>query len=104
MTTKTEPGEIHELAGGWISERKGTPVPPFLKLAYLGFSAFGLVYLFLYAAGEVSHDSRGALVRQFNAASDMPGSGWIAFMAAWLVLFAGGLVWYALLRKPEADE
>jgi hypothetical protein len=104
MTTKTDPGEIHELAGGWITERKGTSVPPFLKLAYVGFSAFGLAYLFLYAAGEVDHGSRGALVRQLNAASDLPSSAWIAFIAAWLLLFAGGLLWYALLRKPEAGE
>ena len=33
MTTKakTDAGEVHELAGGWISERKGTPVPVFLN-------------------------------------------------------------------------
>ncbi len=104
MTTKTDPGEVHELAGGWITERTGTAVPPFLKLAYVGFSVFGLVYLFLNSAGEVDHDTRGALVRQLNAASDLPPTTWIAFIAAWLLLFVGGLLWYALVRKPEAGE
>lgn len=104
MTTKTEPGEVHELAGGWITERKGTPVPPFLKLAYLGFSVFGLAYLFLYASGEVTHDTRGALVRQFNAASELPSAGWIYFIGAVLVTFVGGLLFYGVVRTAGADE
>ncbi len=37
--------ELHEIAGGWITERKNTPVPGFLKLAYVGFGAFGLCLL-----------------------------------------------------------
>ncbi len=104
MTNKTEPGAIHELAGGWISERKGTPVPPFLKLAYVGFSIFGLAYLFLYAAGEVTHETRGPLVRQLNAASDLPGTGFLFFLGAVLLAFVGGLMWYGVLRQAGSDE
>jgi H+/Cl- antiporter ClcA len=101
---KNEHGELHELAGGWISERKGTRVPTFLKLAYVGFSIFGLVYLFQYVMGEVDHATRGPLVQQLNAATDKPPSAWIAALAVILVAFVAGLLWYALVRKGEADE
>lgn len=63
---KTE-SDIHEYADGWISERKGTGVPTFLKFAYIVIMAGVLGYFFLYMFGEVNHSDRGALVRQFNA-------------------------------------
>lgn len=101
MTTKPEPGEIHELAGGWITERTRTKIPPFLKLAYVGFSVFGVVYLFRYVMGEVDHATRGALVRQFNAVADKPPAAWITFLAVVLLAFVAGLLWYAFLAKSE---
>lgn len=106
MTTnaKTDPGEVHELAGGWISERKGTPVPVFLKIAYLGFSAFGIVYLLLYATGEVGHGTRGPLVQQINAAMDTPGAAWIAVLVAILVAFGAVLAWYTMVRRSGEAE
>ena len=58
--------EIQEYADGWISERKGTGVPTFLKLAYIVIMAFCIGYLFVFMNGEVNHSDRGALVRQFN--------------------------------------
>jgi len=58
--------EIHEYADGWISERKGTGVPAFLKFAYIVIIAGVLGYFFIYMNGEVNHSDRGALVRQFN--------------------------------------
>jgi hypothetical protein len=103
MTTKSEEGGIHELAGGWITERKGTPIPGFLKLAYVGFSLFGLYYLFAYAKGEVGHETRGPLVQQMNAAIGDPSAAWIGFLAVLIGLFVAGLLWFALLRKGE-DE
>ena len=74
MSDEKDKGQVHELAGGWITERKGTKVPGFLKLAYVGFSLFGLVYLFRYWSGEVAHETRGPLVRQMNAVMDTPGA------------------------------
>lgn len=99
MTTKGDQGEIHELAGGWISERKGTGVPGFLKLAYVGFSAFGLYYLFAYAKGETGHETRGPLVQQLNAATSDPSGAWIGLLAVLLGLFVVGLLWFALLDE-----
>ena len=58
--------EIQEYADGWISERKGTGVPAFLKFAYIVIIAGVLGYFFIYMYGEVDHSTRGALVRQFN--------------------------------------
>jgi len=61
--------EIQEYADGWISERKGTGVPTFLKFAYIVIMAGVIGYFFLYMNGEVNHSDRGALVRQFNQAT-----------------------------------
>ena len=95
--------DIHELAGGWITERKGTPIPAFLKLTYVGFCAFGLVYLYRYWAGEVGHATRGPLVEAQNQVMQTPGAGWHAVIYVCVAAFAAGLVWYALLRRAE-DE
>jgi hypothetical protein len=101
MSADKPQGEVHELAGGWITERKGTKVPGFLKLAYVGFSLFGIVYLFRYWSGETAHETRGPLVRQMNAIIDTPGAVWLGFMAACVGLFALGLFWYAFLHRAE---
>lgn len=101
MSAKQDHGELHELAGGWITERKGTPVPGFLKLTYVGFCAFGLVYLVLYAAGEVGHATRGPLVQQLNALTGQPGMAWFGLLAVLLVAFAAGLLTYALRGREE---
>ncbi|HEY7723792.1 MAG TPA: hypothetical protein VH880_00550 [Anaeromyxobacteraceae bacterium] len=59
MTQTTD--EIHEYPGE-VKERPGGPIPLFLKLTYVGFTAFGVVYFFLYRAGD------GApLVKALNA-------------------------------------
>jgi SNF family Na+-dependent transporter len=59
--------EIQEYADGWITERKGTGVPAFLKFAYIVIMAGVIGYFFLYMNGEVDHSDRGLLVRQFNS-------------------------------------
>ncbi len=101
MSAKREDGELHELAGGWITERKGTPVPTFLKLTYVGFCVFGVVYLLMYSAGEVQHATRGPLVQQLNALTGQPGMAWLGFLALLLVVFAAGLLTYALRGREE---
>jgi SNF family Na+-dependent transporter len=67
--TKKADAEIQEYADGWITERKGTGVPAFLKFAYIVIIAGVIGYFFLYMNGEVNHSDRGALVRQFNQAT-----------------------------------
>src|SRR5438045_181229 len=61
--------EIKEYADGWITERKGTDVPTFLKVAFIFIIGGCLTYLVIYMNGEVNHSERGVLVRMFNAAT-----------------------------------
>lgn len=104
MTTPKKDSPVHEIAGGWITERKGTPIPGFLKLAYVGFCLFGLGYLFLWFRGETGHATRGPLVESFNLSSPPPGLMWIVFLAAVLLVYVVGLWLYAFTAKEEESE
>ena len=57
---------IKEYADGWITERKGTDVPVFLKFAFIVIGLGCTAYFILYMNGEVSHADRGPLVQAFN--------------------------------------
>ena len=96
--------ELHEIAGGWITERAGTPIPGFLKLAYVGFACFGLTYLFTYWKGETDHATRGALVQQMNASTGEPSGLLLGVIGLAVAAFAGGLWFYAIVRKPTSDD
>ncbi len=102
MTEKHEGEEVHELAGGWITERVGTPIPGFLKLAYVFFSLFGVYYLFAYWKGETTHATRGALVKEINGVMETPGTPWLGFLAVVLVLFVAGL--WAFAFRGDGGE
>ena len=102
MTEKPEKGELHELAGGWITERVGMPIPGFLKLAYIFFGLFGIYYLFAYWKGDVAHATRGPLVKEINEVMVSPGGPWLGFLAVVLILFVAGL-WLFVFR-PGKDE
>lgn len=62
-----EKEELKEYAEGWITERKGTEVPTFLKFAYIIIAGGCLSYLIVYMNGEINHPDRGPLVQLFNA-------------------------------------
>src|ERR1700686_2103183 len=81
--------ELQDYADGWITERKGTGVPTFLKFAYIVIMAGAIGYLFFYMNGEVNHADRGALVRHFNQVTQSSP----AFMYAVIAL----VVVYALI-------
>jgi hypothetical protein len=99
MTTEKE--DLHEIAGGWITERKNTPVPGFLKLSYVGFCLFGLVYLVSYWSGETGHATRGPLVEEANRIMQTPGGAFMGFLLAVLAVYVAGLLWYAFFAKEE---
>ncbi len=102
MSQTAEKGErIHELAGGWITERTGTPIPAFLKLAYVFFGCFGIFYLFTYFRGEETHATRGALVKQINEVMVDPGGAWLGVLAVILILFVAGLWLFAFRGERE---
>ena len=97
----SDKNDVHEIAGGWISERKGMPIPAFLKLAYVGFCLFGIAYLFRYWSGEVTHETRGPLVQVQNAIMQVPGTAWQATIAVILGVFVLGLLWFAFVHRSE---
>ncbi len=85
--------EIQEYADGWITERKGTGVPTFLKFAYVVIMAGVVGYFFLYMFGEVNHSDRGALVRQFNQATQSSPA-LMYLIAAVIAIYAVIVIWF----------
>jgi hypothetical protein len=78
--------KIKEYAGGWITEREGTQIPPFLKLSYIVIAAGCLAYFLLFMYGETSHPDRGALVQALNAATQAS-AGLMYAVAGMIVVF-----------------
>jgi len=60
---------LKSYADGWIMEKEGTDVPPFLKFAFVVIGTGCVAYLFLYMNGETEHADRGPLVQAFNRAT-----------------------------------
>ncbi len=61
--------DLHEYAGGWMTERKHTDAPTFLKFATPVIALCCLIYAIVFMNGEITHSTRGRLVQQFNAAT-----------------------------------
>jgi len=102
MSNPEQDGQkVHDLAGGWITERVGTPIPVFLKLAYVGFCLFGLFYLFTYRLGEIDHATRGPLVQQLNQVAGQPPMAWFVFVGVILLAFIVGLLAFAFRAREE---
>ena len=93
--------ELKEYAEGWITERKGTEVPTFLKIAYIFIIGGCLTYLIVFMNGEVNHSERGALVQTFNAISQ-PSPGLMYTVAAIGVVFFIVVIIF-LFRKFHED-
>lgn len=87
MAEPKESNEIKSYADGWITEKKGTDVPTFLKFAYIVIAGGAFAYFFIFMNGEVNHSTRGALVRQFNSVTHSS-SGFMYFVAALIAIFA----------------
>jgi len=94
--------DIHEYADGWITERKGTGVPTFLKFAYIVIMAGVIGYFFLFMYGEVNHSDRGALVRQFNQATQSS-PGFMYTVIVIIVVYAVIVIAFAF-RAVRKDE
>jgi len=91
--------KIKEYADGWITERAGTDVPGFLKLAFIVIAAGCLGYLLIFMNGEVDHPDRGQLVRAFNAATET--SGVLMYAVAALIVAFGVIVVAFSFGKPH---
>lgn len=100
MNEDKETDEIKEYAGGWMTERKGTPIPLFLKLSWTVIPLAAAAYLILYRNGETTHADRGVLVQAFNRATGT--ADWfIYFVAVLIAIYAIILISFAFkkLRK-----
>lgn len=100
MSDNNKQEEIKEYAEGWITERKGTEVPMFLKIAYIFIAGGCLTYLIVYMNGEVNHSDRGVLVRAFNAATQSS-SGLMYAVAGIGLIYAVILVVFAFRKFHE---
>ena len=99
--TSKEPDKqgIHEYADGWITERTGTEVPGFLKLAFIVIVACVIGYFFIYMYGETSHSDRGALVRALNAATGA--SATLMYIVVAMIVIYGLIVVAFSFRKTK---
>ena len=94
--------ELKEYAEGWITERKGTSIPGFLKLAYPIIAIAMLVYLVIYMNGEITHSTRGGLVQQLNAVTGTADS-FMFVVAGMIVLYLIILLTF-LFKKSGHEE
>lgn len=88
---EVQKNDLQEYADGWITERKGTGVPTFLKFAYIVIMAGAIGYLYFFMNGEVNHSDRGALVRQFNQATTSSPA-FMYFVIALVVVYAAVVI------------
>jgi hypothetical protein len=94
--------DLKDYAGGWMVERKGTDVPPFLKAAYVVIGLSCVTYLIVYMNGEVNHSERGVLVRQFNAATQSS-SGFMYIVAALALLYVVLTVAFGFSKSKDHE-
>lgn len=95
-----EKDEIKEYAGGWITEKKGTDAPAFLKAAFIIVPTAMLVYLFVYMNGETFHSERGVLVETFNKATGTA-NGFMYFVAFLILVFTVTVVTFAFRKFKD---
>ena len=98
--TEEKKSELTEYAGGWITERKGTGIPGFLKLAYPIILIAVIAYLFMFMNGEVTHSTRGSLVQQLNAVTGNANT----FMYVVLALIAAYVVVLLAFLYKKSDH
>jgi len=94
--------ELKEYAGGWITERQGTEVPGFLKVAFPIIGLGCVSYFIFFMNGEVNHEDRGPLVQKMNQATTSA-DGLMYFVAALALVFVVTVVLFAI-RKSDHHE
>jgi hypothetical protein len=93
--------ELKEYADGWMTERKGTDAPGFLKLVTPIISLGGVAYLVFQMYGDVHHATRGKFVEQFNLVSKTNST--FMYIVAAMVLVYAIIVSVFAFRKPHQD-
>jgi hypothetical protein len=96
-----EPEDLKSYADGWMTERKNTDVPGFLKLAIPVIALCATAYIVLQMYGDIHHATRGPLVEQFNKVSKAsPG---MTYVTAALALGYAVIVAAFTLRPFKED-
>jgi len=93
--------DLREYADGWMTERKGTDAPGFLKLAFPVIGLGCVAYLFLQIYGDVHHATRGKFVEQFNLVSKTSPA--LSYTVGFLALIYVVTVVVFAFRKPHKD-
>jgi len=93
--------ELKEYADGWMTERKGTDAPGFLKLVIPIIGLGCTAYLVVQMYGDVNHATRGSLVQQFNLVSKT--SPVLSYTVALLALVYVVTIAIFAFRKPHED-
>ena len=104
MADKKAPPEIpvKDYAGGWITEKKGTQPPGFLKLAFPIIGLSGTAYLVLYINGDVGNSERGPLIQQFDRVTG-DANGLMYVVALLALIFVVSVVLFAFRKSPHDD-
>ena len=92
---------VKDYAGGWITEKQGTDVPPFLKFAFPVIGLSCVAYIVIYMNGEIAHAERGPLVQAMNR-STMGNDALMYAVAALALIFVVVVVSFAF-RKPHGE-
>lgn len=100
MSENKEQNEIKEYADGWITERKGTDVPMFLKFAFVVIAGGAIIYFLAFMNGETGHADRGPLVQLMNAATQSS-NGLMYAIAGLGIVYALILVIFAFKKFHE---
>jgi len=100
MADQKVPNDLKSYADGWITERKGTEIPAFLKATYIVVALGCAIYLVVFMNGEINHSTRGALVQQFNKVTGTA-NGFMYFVAALIAIFAIITVKFAFSKFHE---
>lgn len=99
MNEKKQPEvPVKDYAGGWITEKQGTEVPGFLKLAFPIIGLGAASYLVFYMNGEINHSDRGVLVQAFNRATGGADS-FMYFVFALALVFVIAVVLFAFRKS-----
>lgn len=92
-----EKEELKEYAGGWMTEKRGTDAPMFLKVAFAIITLSAVTYIIVYMNGETDHADRGVLVQAFNKATGTA-NGFMYFVAALVFIYICILVAFAFKK------
>ncbi len=100
MEENNENKELKEYADGWMTERRGTDAPMFLKAAFVIIPIGALIYFMVYMNGETFHSDRGPLVAAFNKATGTA-NGFMYFVGALILIYAAILIMFAFKKFKD---